>query len=58
MLQLSPIDLKESNRDISRKLDELYQSYEMKEKQYNEDNNIRPSLASIIAKDVDSGDDS
>ena len=36
VLQLSPIDLKESNRDISRKLDELYQSYELKEKQYNE----------------------
>ena len=36
VLQLSPIDLKDSNRDISRKLDELYQSYELKEKQYNE----------------------
>jgi len=34
VLQLSPIDLKESNRDLSRKLDELYQSYELKEKQY------------------------
>ena len=37
-LELSPIDLKESNRDdISRKLDELYKSYELKEKKYNDE---------------------
>lgn len=31
---LSPIDLKESNREISSKLDELYKSYETKEKMF------------------------
>jgi hypothetical protein len=29
---LSPINLKQSDRDISSKLDELYKSYETKEK--------------------------
>lgn len=33
---LSPIDLKESNRDISKKLDDLYKSYETKEKIFGE----------------------
>ncbi len=36
---LSPIDLKESNREITRKLDELCQSYEAKERMLNDENN-------------------
>ena len=38
---LSPIDLKESNRDISTKLDELYKSYETKEKLFGSSSLLR-----------------
>ena len=45
---LSPIDLKETNRDLSRKLDELYKSYESKEKLFE---NQKNSLQLLVSED-------
>ena len=47
---LSPIDLKESNREIAFKLDELVKSYETKERDYNA---MPGSLMSNLLQDDD-----